>query len=37
MGGAGFGVKVDQELGLIHVKFEMSFRNVRMSRKQLDV
>lgn len=37
MEGAGFGVVGGHELGLIHIKFEMSVRHVKMSRKRLDV
>lgn len=37
MEGAGFGVVGGHELGLIHIKFEMSIRHIKMSRKRLDV
>lgn len=37
MEGAGFGVEGGWEPGLIPIKFEISIRHVKMSRKSLDV
>lgn len=37
MEGLSFGVVGGQELGLIHIKFEMSIRHIKMSRRQLTI